>query len=175
MLTEYQITNFKSFSNPASIPIKPITLIFGPNSSGKSSIFQSLLMLKQTLDARLREPKLLTTGPDVDLGKYAELVYGHDVKRDFTVKITMDRPDDLSEFFPIEKYLELGSNLDPRFMRLNSIGKFKTIRLAISFSYDERFSATVSKIDLFLGNGLTPIMTYCNLTDTDFRVTAFGN
>jgi len=49
MLTEYQFSNFKAFSSPAAIPIKPITLIFGANSSGKSSIFQSLLMLKQTL------------------------------------------------------------------------------------------------------------------------------
>jgi AAA15 family ATPase/GTPase len=160
MLTEYQITNFKSFSNPATIPIKPITLIFGPNSSGKSSIFQSLMMLKQTLDARLREPKLLTTGPDVDLGKYAELVHGHNVKRDFTVKITMDRPDDLSEFFPIEDYFLNVRELDPHFIELNSISNFKTIGLAFRFSYDDRFSANVSRIELFLGNDSEPFMAY---------------
>ena len=49
MITEYQIANFKAFGSPQTLPIRPITLIFGPNSSGKSSIFQSLLMLKQTI------------------------------------------------------------------------------------------------------------------------------
>ena len=51
MITEYQIANFKAFGSPQTLPIRPITLIFGPNSSGKSSIFQSLLMLKQTIRA----------------------------------------------------------------------------------------------------------------------------
>ena len=50
MITEYQIANFKAFGSPQTLPIRPITLIFGPNSSGKSSIFQSLLMLKQTIE-----------------------------------------------------------------------------------------------------------------------------
>jgi len=48
MIKEYTISNFKAFSDPATLPIKPITLIYGPNSAGKSSIFQSLLLLKQS-------------------------------------------------------------------------------------------------------------------------------
>ena len=49
MLSEYQIHNFKAFANQEKIPIRPITLIYGQNSSGKSSVLQSLLLLKQTL------------------------------------------------------------------------------------------------------------------------------
>jgi AAA15 family ATPase/GTPase len=49
MLREYQLTNFKAFAGPETIPIRPITLIYGQNSSGKSSLLQSLLLLKQTL------------------------------------------------------------------------------------------------------------------------------
>ena len=50
MLREYRLTNFKAFGETVTIPIRPLTLIFGANSSGKSSIFQSLLLLKQTLE-----------------------------------------------------------------------------------------------------------------------------
>ena len=39
-----RISNFKPFAGPVNIPIKPITLIFSANSSGKSTIVQSLLM-----------------------------------------------------------------------------------------------------------------------------------
>jgi predicted ATPase len=49
MLKEYEIANFKVFVE-AKIPIRPITLIFGANSSGKSAIPQSLLMLKQIME-----------------------------------------------------------------------------------------------------------------------------
>ena len=71
MLKEYQITNFKAFAGPANIPIKPITLIFGPNSSGKSAILQSMLMLKQTIEES-RDPSiaLLPKGNMVDLGSF---------------------------------------------------------------------------------------------------------
>jgi len=59
MIKEYQISNFKPFAGAATIPIRPITLIFGANSSGKSSIIQSLLLLKQTIDRCI--PDFMTT------------------------------------------------------------------------------------------------------------------
>ena len=42
MINEIQLENFKSFSALQKIPLKPITLIYGANSSGKSSILHSL-------------------------------------------------------------------------------------------------------------------------------------
>jgi len=55
MIKEYTISNFKAFSTPATLPIKPITLIYGANSAGKSSIFQSLLLLRDSYDTQLSE------------------------------------------------------------------------------------------------------------------------
>lgn len=75
MLTEYQLTNFKAFGETVTIPICPITLIFGPNSSGKSSILQSLLMLKQTLEKNHDLNSLIPKGSYVDLGSYHELLH----------------------------------------------------------------------------------------------------
>jgi len=75
MLTEYQLTNFKAFGETVTIPIRPITLIFGPNSSGKSSILQSLLMLKQTLEKNHDLNSLIPKGRYVDLGSYHELIH----------------------------------------------------------------------------------------------------
>ncbi len=61
MIKEYTISNFKAFSTPATLPIKPITLIYGANSAGKSSIFQSLLMLKQTVEEAENDQQTLIT------------------------------------------------------------------------------------------------------------------
>jgi AAA15 family ATPase/GTPase len=87
MLTEFQITNFKAFAGPESIPIRPLTLIFGPNSSGKSSIFQCLLMLKQTIESADAKTNLLIKGDLVDLGSYREFIHRHETERSFSFRI----------------------------------------------------------------------------------------
>ena len=99
MLREYQLTNFKAFGETVAIPIRPLTLIFGANSSGKSSIFQSLLLLKQTLEeAKNLNTALLPKGSLVDLGTYRDFVHRHEIKRDFGFGVRFD--------------LEIGSEAD---------------------------------------------------------------
>ena len=80
MLRKIGLENFKCWRE-LDIELAPITLLFGSNSSGKTSILQSLLMLKQTVASR--DPKTHLNfggGPRdyVDLGSYKDLVYGHD-------------------------------------------------------------------------------------------------
>src|SRR4051812_4939308 len=79
MLTSIKLGNFKAFGPTQTIPIKPITLIFGPNSAGKSSFIHSLLVLHQAavVDGNLDVhcPKL--AGNSVDLGGFSEYVHRH--------------------------------------------------------------------------------------------------
>ena len=93
MLREYRLTNFKAFGETVTIPIRPLTLIFGANSSGKSSIFQSLLMLKQTLEeAKSQDTALLPKGSLVDLGTYADFVHRHETGRNFEFEARFEAP-----------------------------------------------------------------------------------
>lgn len=48
MLTQLHIKNFKAWSDTQPVSLKPVTMLLGTNSSGKSSLIQSLLLLKQT-------------------------------------------------------------------------------------------------------------------------------
>ena len=48
MLTHLQIENFKTWRNTGPMRLAPLTVIFGANSSGKSSLGHLLLALKQT-------------------------------------------------------------------------------------------------------------------------------
>ena len=104
MLTRLELANFKSFGKLQSIPMKPLTLIFGPNSSGKSSIIQSLLLLKQTIDeAQDRSDALLPKGKFVDLGSFRDFVHGHVQDRDLSISLVSDsgRPNHrVRRFFP---------------------------------------------------------------------------
>jgi len=89
MFTEIGIENFKAFGKMQRIPLKPITLLYGPNSSGKSSLLQSLLLFKQTLEEAADDKiVLLPKGNLVDLGGYQEFIHGHDAKKDFRFVIT---------------------------------------------------------------------------------------
>lgn len=59
MLNGIKIQNFKCFLNKQSIPLKPLSIICGRNSSGKSSCIQSLLLLKQSLNIKENSPNSL--------------------------------------------------------------------------------------------------------------------
>lgn len=88
MINSIKIKNFKSLSIPNEIPIKPILLLVGPNSSGKSSILQVFLLFKQTIDSRDMENPLLLNGKYVSLGSFNDIIFGHDEKLNFEVEFT---------------------------------------------------------------------------------------
>jgi predicted ATPase len=50
-VTGITVRGFKSISEERTVEIRPLTLLAGANSSGKSSLMQPLLLLKQTLEA----------------------------------------------------------------------------------------------------------------------------
>ena len=64
-ITNIAVSGFKSLANECAIDIRPLTILAGANSSGKSSIMQPLLMLKQTLEAPYDPGPLLIEGPSV--------------------------------------------------------------------------------------------------------------
>ncbi len=91
MLTELRLTNFKAFGETQRIPIKPLTLIFGANSSGKSSIIQSLLLAHhgmETGDFDVYQPRL--AGDMVDLGGFDNFVHRHDAAKAVRLHLVAD-------------------------------------------------------------------------------------
>ena len=89
MLHALELENFKAFGERARIPFAPITLIFGENSAGKSSILQALYLLKQTLERRDTGDLLLARTPNhiVDLGSFQEMLFDHDLERTLSIRV----------------------------------------------------------------------------------------
>ena len=73
-ITRITVSNFKSIVGEQSIDIKPLTILAGANSSGKSSIMQPLLLLKQTLEAPYDPGALLLDGPNVNFSQAEQLL-----------------------------------------------------------------------------------------------------
>lgn len=77
MLRKLRIQNFKGWKDTEEIRLAPITLLFGANSSGKSSIGQFLMMLKQTVESPDRRAVFYPGGKNsaVQLGSYQNMVF----------------------------------------------------------------------------------------------------
>jgi predicted ATPase len=75
MLKSWRISNFKSIhSLKKPLEFAPLTIFCGANSSGKSSILQSILLFKQTLQKTIDGPHMVLNGPVVKLGDFSDVV-----------------------------------------------------------------------------------------------------
>ncbi len=88
ILTALKVGNFKAFADSQTIPLRPITLIFGPNSAGKSSFIHSLALAheaqfgreKRNL-GRLDVHHTDIGGSSIDLGGFRQYVHRGEAKR----------------------------------------------------------------------------------------------
>lgn len=87
MLTELKLTNFRIFDDEVTVRFRPITVLIGRNSSGKSSIIKFLLMLQQSQGPG-KTQFLSPEGDLVNLGVFAELRNALTRKRNLKFELT---------------------------------------------------------------------------------------
>ncbi len=82
MITHVRMKNFKSWKDSGEVKLAPLTGFFGTNSSGKSSLLQMLLLLKQTAERSDAEEVIFFGGDGslVNLGGFDEVIHGHNVE-----------------------------------------------------------------------------------------------
>lgn len=82
MLTAIRIGNFKAFADTQRIPVRPLTLIYGANSSGKSSVLHSLILARHALETGdLDVHRTNVGGESVDLGGFRQYVHRREANR----------------------------------------------------------------------------------------------
>lgn len=129
MITQISIDNFKSWEVSGPIRLAPLTIICGNNSSGKSSIPQFLLMLKQTVESydRLRVLHLGDGDALVDLGGWKDIIHGqkNDRSLDFSLKYVSDPPLRINDVISKKQFgpydlvqFSASINQEPKSMRL---------------------------------------------------------
>lgn len=96
MLNHLRIRNFRGWKDTREVRLAPITVFFGTNSAGKSSIPQLLTLLKQTTESSDRQ-RVLHFGDQrtaMELGDYASVVRAHKVDRTIELSLgwTMPQP-----------------------------------------------------------------------------------
>jgi hypothetical protein len=151
-ITSVRVERFKSLRDPQDIAIRPLTVIAGVNSSGKSSAMQPLLLLKQTLDAAHDPGPLQLSGANVDVTAFEQVV-SKPIDKDpsapwFRVGVTAD--DSITEWrFGRDsigdlKILEMSSTLRP--------GLPKLVTLREDMATDELWKALPTDLQKLLKN-----------------------
>ena len=75
-LTALRIANFKAFAASQRVPLRPITLIYGANSAGKSSVLHSLALAHHTIETGdLDTQRTQIGGEAIDLGGFRQYVH----------------------------------------------------------------------------------------------------
>jgi len=99
MLTSLHLANFKAFADEQRVPIRPLTLIFGANSAGKSSILHALLLANEAVrtgDLDVHYTKV--GGASVDLGGFRQFVHQADATKRLTLRFDLKTPTELALF-----------------------------------------------------------------------------
>jgi predicted ATPase len=85
------LSNFKGFSNEVRIDLRPITLLFGANSAGKSSVLKALHYVREILERQnVNADRTLQGGEAIDLGGFLSLVHGRDQQKQIEIGIEME-------------------------------------------------------------------------------------
>jgi hypothetical protein len=116
MLTAFRLANFKPFAGIQTLPLRPLTLVFGPNSGGKSSLIHGLLLacnFGETGQADIQFTRL--GGSQVDLGDFANYLHKGNFDAGLTIGLRLNdtnvRPNEEHLLTGISE-LEITSNLD---------------------------------------------------------------
>ena len=129
MLKSWSIENFKPIVNSGELKLAPVTVLAGRNSSGKSSLLQSILMIAQTLSNQLPERALLPNGPLVQLGTFEDILSTLSGSRKLTIQFEISNE---------------GEHTGQSITNIYSLSDYK---VAVTFGSDNTDSSSSSAID----------------------------
>lgn len=145
MLTHLHIKHFKAWKDTGPIRLAPLTVIFGANSAGKSSLGHLLLALQQTARStdRKRALHLGDTASLIDLGTFADCLHGHDLTQSLDFEIGWDLP----------KALDVRDPLQP-----NARYQGDRMQLAVSLAAGKAAQPEVQQLRYALGSGSSDVL-----------------
>ena len=94
LITAMEIENFKGIGRPVRIDLRPITLLFGRNSAGKSTILHALCYAHELLSpGRVDAGRTELGGAHIDLGGFRRFVHAHDRDRKIRLRFELNLED----------------------------------------------------------------------------------
>ena len=133
MLTTLRFNNFKAWEASGEIRLAPLTVLFGANSAGKTSIPQLLLLLKQTAESPDRQ-RALQFGDSrtlIDAGSFDDAVHAHDITQPLEIELAWRPAEPLQITDPVSSVQYQGD----------------AIRFSVSIRADKRHQPVVDHLE----------------------------
>jgi hypothetical protein len=130
MLRDLRLQNFKAWQDTGAVKLAPLTILFGSNSSGKSSINHFLMLLRQTVRSPDRN-SVFDFGDEnapVQLGSFRDVIFGHDLEREIAFGLTWQLPAQMSIRDPRSKRRYVGDRLSFIAQAGLSKGRLRTVQ-----------------------------------------------
>lgn len=133
MIKSIEMNNFKCFKDQTHLEFAPLTILCGVNSSGKSSIIDSLLLLKQSFEDYSVENSLKLNGDYTKCGKFSDISFKGDENNDITLSIsyTLTKP---GKYNRKKNKIKKSKNDITAFKNLNKLYPKDISKFDISFS-----------------------------------------
>lgn len=147
MLTSITLQNFKGIGDPVTIPIRPLTIMFGKNSAGKSTVVQALhyareVLLNNNPNADLSE----LGGSSVNLGGFESIVHNHDTSLKVRIRLDFDIEAEMGELEEKMDLYEADPDNPDDFLDLNPVS---SVEITVTWS-DARQTAIVTRYETSL-------------------------
>jgi predicted ATPase len=168
-----RLQNYRLFQDSGWFTVAPLTCLVGRNSSGKSSILSSILLLKQSVEQEGTGwgagGRLVLSGQYCDLGNYADLVHNHKESDEISVSFSVDFPD-LNRGFG-ERGVPIVNLSVPRpqgaqfggyyfgYSRAENLPKKGSISVKLSFAAEEPFGPIIRRLEVSTTNVGAAIFT----------------
>lgn len=132
-LTGMVVRGFQSIKNRTKIDLRPLTILAGANSSGKSAIMKPLLLLKQTQEVGYDPGTLLVNGPILDFSEMKQLLWNSENEKADSFSIGLEKDDNYVEleFMPKRRIIVLSDYIfrhENRLYHLSEKMKVKKIK-----------------------------------------------
>jgi len=98
MINSWTLKNFKSVAGKTTLDFAPLTIFAGSNSSGKSTIIQSILMIAQTIQNSVRSKSVILNGHMVKLGTFDDILSNKSSEKIISVGFTITPNKDVTEY-----------------------------------------------------------------------------
>ena len=115
MITELRAQNFKSWQDTGKLQFAPLTGLFGANSSGKTSILQVLLMLKQTVERPPDWNEVLYFGDEkslVNLGSFDDILHRPTHDPNLNISVSWKLPEQVNIKGSLTDFLSFSTSID---------------------------------------------------------------
>lgn len=112
MINTWSVEHFKSIYGKTELKIKPLTIFTGANSSGKSTVIQSMLLTAQTIQNSISSKPVILNGHIIKLGTFSDILSFNQESNEIGIGFTLDVSNSIGRrpYFLLNKFQNKNSD-----------------------------------------------------------------